>query len=318
MRFGKTLFAAALALVAAGASAQAWPAKPIRLVVPFAVGSGTDIIARVIAEELQRGLGTNIVVDNKPGASGQIAADIVAKAPPDGYTLMMATNTSHSANPSLFRKLSYDPVKDFTPIARTNNFLFLLVVNAESPVRTTAELVARAKANPGKLTYAFGNSTGQVAGAHFARAGGFEAVAVPYKSTPPALTDLSGNQVDYMFVDWASSQSYIRGGKLKAIAVQADRRSSLMPELPAAGEIVPGFDFTIWGGLLGPAGLPREIVARLSTETLKVVASSAVKEKMAGLGIEPAPMDAETFARFVVEQIDAWGAKIRQAGIQPE
>ena len=141
---------------------------------------------------------------------------------------------------------------------------------------------------------------------------------MPYKSTPPALTDLSGNQVDYMFVDWASSQSYIRGGKLKAIAVQADRRSALMPELPAAGEIVPGFDFTIWGGLLGPAGLPREIVARLSAETLKVVATASVKEKMSGLGIEPAPLDADAFGRFVVEQVDAWGRKIRQAGIQPE
>ncbi len=318
MIWRRAFAAVAMAMAGTCAHAQAFPSKPIRLVVPFAVGSGTDILARVIGEEVQRNLGTSIIVENKPGAGGQIAAEIVTKAAPDGYTLLMGTNTALSANPFLYRKLTYDPIKDFTPIARTNYFLFLLVVAADSPMKSTADVIARAKANPGKVSYGYGNSTGQVAGAHFARGGGFQALAVPYKSTPPALTDLASGQIDFMFVDLASSQNYMRGGKLRAIAVQSDERSALLPELPAAGEVVPGFTFVAFGGVVGPAGMPRDVVARLNAEFTKALGTPAVKERMAALGLEPAPMSPEAFGRFMSEQLTTWGRKIAEAGIQPE
>ena len=312
------LAACVLALTTGSAAAQAYPSRPIRVIVPFAVGSGTDILTRLITEELQKSLGQPFVIDNKPGASSQIAAEAAAKSEPDGYTLMMTTNTAHSANPHLFKKLRYDPLKDFTPIARVNHFLFALAVKADSPIRTPQELVAHVRANPGKFSYGFGNSTGQVAGAHFVKYGRMDAQPVPYKSTPPAMTDIAVGQVEFMFVDWAAAQSFIKAGKLKLIGVQSDTRSAMLPELPPVGETVPGFTFTVWGGMIGPAGMPSAIVQTLNAAINKVLATPAVRERMMGLGLEPAPMSLEDFRRFTVEQHAAWGKSIRDAGIQPE
>lgn len=317
-RLLSALAACVLALSTGSAAAQAYPSRPIRVIVPFAVGSGTDILTRLITEELQKSLGQPFVIDNKPGASSQIAAEAAAKAEPDGYTLMMTTNTAHSANPHLFKKLRYDPLKDFTPIARVNYFLFALAVKADSPIRTPQELVAHVRANPGKFSYGFGNSTGQVAGAHFVKYGRMDAQPVPYKSTPPAMTDIAVGQVEFMFVDWAAAQSFIKAGKLKLIGVQSDTRSAMLPELPPVGETVPGFTFTVWGGMIGPAGMPPAIVQTLNAAVNKVLATPAVRERMMGLGLEPAPMSLEDFRRFTVEQHAAWGKSIRDAGIQPE
>ncbi|HMN80783.1 MAG TPA: tripartite tricarboxylate transporter substrate binding protein [Burkholderiaceae bacterium] len=300
------------------AQAQAYPSKPIRVVVPFAVGSGTDIVTRVVIDEMQKSMGGTFIVDNKPGASAQIAADFVAKSPPDGYTIFMGTNTAIAANPHLFKKLPYDPIKDFTPIARVNYFVFLLAVGNDLPVKTPKELIARANASANGLTYGHGNSTGQVAGAHFVHGSKIKATVIPYKSTPPALTDLSSGQIDFIFVDLAASQSYLKGGRIRAIAVQSDQRSALVPDLPPVGDTVPGYNFTAWGGLFGPAGMPRDIVARLNAETNKALASPTVKERMAAQGLEPAPMSVEEFNRFVPEQLVLWGERIRAAGIQPE
>jgi tripartite-type tricarboxylate transporter receptor subunit TctC len=312
------LAACLLAATAGIASAQPYPAKPIRVVVPFAVGSGTDLLTRTVTDEMGRILGTTFIVDNKPGASSQIAAEAAASAPPDGYTVMMTTNTAHSANPHLFRKLRYDPLKDFTPIARVNTFLFVLAVKADSPVKTPAELIAHVRANSGKLSYGYGNSTGQVAGAHFVKYGKIDAQPVPYKSTPPAMTDMSGGQIEFMFVDLAALQSFLKNGKLKMLGVQADVRSPLLPDLPPVGETVPGFNFTVWGGLVGPAGMPPAIVQTLHAAANKALATPAVREKMISMGLEPQPMSNEDFRRFVVDQHAAWGKSIRDAGIQPE
>lgn len=317
-RFWRGLAACLLATAAGIASAQPYPAKPIRVVVPFAVGSGTDLLTRMVTDEMGRILGTTFIVDNKPGASSQIAAEAAASAPPDGYTVMMTTNTAHSANSHLFRKLRYDPLKDFTPIARINTFLFVLAVKADSPLKTPADLIAHVRANPGKFSYGFGNSTGQVAGAHFVKYGKLDAQPVPYKSTPPAMTDMAGGQIEFMFVDVAALQSFLKSGKLKMLGVQADVRSPLLPDLPPVGETVPGFNFTVWGGLVGPAGMPPAIVQTLHAAANKALATPAVREKMISMGLEPQPMSNEDFRRFVVDQHAAWGKSIRDAGIQPE
>jgi tripartite-type tricarboxylate transporter receptor subunit TctC len=316
----KAMVAALCCLAAGSVLAQAYPARPVKIVVPFAAGSGTDIVARITADELGKGLGGSFVVDNKPGASAQIAADFVAKAAPDGYTLFLTTNTSHSANPFLFKKLSYDPIKDFTPVGRTIFLPFILAVDPKLPVRSVQELVGYARANPGRVSYAYGNSTGQVAGATLSRMGRIDTIAVPYKSTPPAMTDIIGGTVAYMFVDFAASRAQVQAGKLRPIAVSTEKRSALLPEVPAVAETpgFAGFDLTSWGGMLGPAGMPREIVDKLNAELKMIYARPDVRERLGPIGAEPATSSPEEMAEFLKVQLQSWGRKIKDAGIEPE
>jgi tripartite-type tricarboxylate transporter receptor subunit TctC len=225
--------AAGLAGAAPWAFAQeGYPKLPIKLVVPFAAGSGTDAVARITGQMLGEALKGSVIVDNRAGANGVIAAELVAKAPPDGYTLFMTTNTTHSANPSLMKSLPYDPVKDFAPVSRMGNLPFMLVVNNELPVKSVAELLAWGRAHPGKLTYASGNSTGIVCGATLSRMSGVPMLHVPYKSTPPAIADLIGGQVSMMVVDLAAGLATVKAGKMRAIAVTTQERTKLFPELP--------------------------------------------------------------------------------------
>lgn len=300
------------------AAAQNYPDKPIRVLVPFAAGSGTDILARIVTEEMRTAMGASFVIDNRAGASGQIAAELVAKANPDGYTLFLSTNTPHSANPFLFKKINYDPVKDFDAVARMIYYVFILVVNPNSGIKTVPELIAHVKANPGKISYAFGNSTGQVNGAYFTSAAKLDALPVPYKSTPPAMTDLIAGQVHYMFVDAASSQGNVKSGRLRAIAVMSDKRSDIFPDLPAVGETVPGFDTVPWAGMFAPAGTPKPIINRLNAEIVKAINKPAINQKLAESGLQPGPSTPAELDKFVKEQLAAWGKKIKDAGIQPE
>jgi len=271
----------------------------------------------VLMEDVHKGLGATIVIDNKPGANGSVAAEAVSKAPPDGYTLLLGTSSAHSANPWLYKKLNYAPIKDFTPIARTTNFPFILVVNANAPAANVADFLKGVRTSS-KNTMGYGNATGQVAGAHLMNVAKFSAVAVPYRSTPPALVDLVGGQFDFMFVDLASSQGLVKDGKVRPLAMMADKSSTLMPGLPALGETFPGFSYIAWGGLMGPAGMPRDIVAKLSAEVVKSLNKVAIKERFATLGLEPYPAAPEEFATFMVEQEAAWGTRIKDAGIQAE
>ncbi len=295
------------------ACAQSYPDRPIRVLVPFAAGSGTDILARIVTEELRTAMGANFVIDNRAGASGQIAAELAARASPDGYTLFLSTNTPHSANPFLFKKLNYDPVKDFAAVSRMIYYVFILVANPNSGIKTVPDLIAYVKANPGKISYAFGNSTGQVNGAYFVSAAKLDALPVPYKSTPPAMTDLIAGQVHYMFVDAASSQGHVKSGRLRAIAVMSDKWSDVLPELPAVGETVPGFDTVPWAGMFVPAGTPNTIITRLNREIVK-----AINQRLAETGLQPAPSTPVELDQFVKQQRAAWGKKIKDAGIQPE
>lgn len=309
---------ALLAGAATLASAQAYPSKPIRVIVPFGAGSGTDILTRTITEDMAKTLNTTFVVENKPGASAQIAAEATAKADPDGYTIMMTTNTAHSSTPHLYKKLRYDPLKDFTPIARVIIFGFALAVKGDSPYKTPQDLVAHLKANPGKYSYGHGNSTGQIAGAHFVKVAGLDVASVPYKTTPPAMTDLAAGQIEFMFVDLAASKTFVNSGKLRLIGMQSDKRSSLAPELPPVGDVTPGLTFDAWGGFIGPAGLSPQIVQTLNAAANKAMANPAVREKMLASGLEPIPATVEEFRKFAIEQHAVWGNAIRNAGIQPE
>ena len=251
----------ALALAATAASAQPYPSKPITIVVPFAAGSGTDSITRIIGQYLQNALNQSVVIENKVGASGVLAATYVARAAPDGYTLLMATNSTHSANPHLFKSLSYDPVKDFAPVARAGSYVFMLVVNPAVPAKTLPELVAYAKANPGKLTYASGNTTGIVAGETLKSKAGIDVLHIPYKSTPPAINDVLGGRVSMMFIDLAPGLEHVRAGTMRPLAVTTKERSALLPDLPSLSEAgIPGYDVTSYAALFAPAGTPKEIV----------------------------------------------------------
>lgn len=324
MRFMKTrrglVLLGLMSLLCGSGLAQTWPSKPVRIVTAFAAGSASDIVARLYAQELQTEYGQPFVVENKPGASGFIAAEYVARAPADGYTVLLSTNTINSGNPHLFKKLPYDPLKDFTPIARICNFLFILAVAADQPIKSVADLIAYAKANPSKVSFGYGNSTGQIAGAAFNNLAGLNGIAVPYKSTPQALTALVGGEVTYIFVDLASSQALLKGGRLRALAVTTEARSKLAPELPtiASSAQLPGFDLAAWVGILGPAGLPSDITNKLSVSINRITARKEVSEKLTSMGADISPGTSAELGVYMNEQFVAWRDKVKAAGIQPE
>ena len=306
-----------------GAPAQAqtsYPDRPVRIIIGFGPGSGTDILARLIGEELRAALGQPFVIDNRPGASAQIAATAAAKAPPDGYTLFLTSNSSHSVNPHIFKKLPYDPIADFTPIGGIAYFPFILAVNATLPVRTPQDLVSYARANRGKLFYAYGTPTVQIPAEALNRLLKLEAVGVPYKSSPAALTDVAGGQAQFLVVDLASARPHLQSGRLRALAVTTSRRTGLAPELPTVEESfgLRDFDLAAWTGLFGPAGLPREITDKLSVTLQQVLAKPAVAERILAAGAEPTPSDALSFAALVKRQLEVWGRKVSDAGIVPE
>lgn len=298
---------------------EAWPSKPISLVVPFAAGSGTDSVARVIAQKLSERLKQQVVVDNKAGASAQIGAEFVSKAKADGYTLLMTTNTSHSANPSLFKTLRYDPIKDFTPIVCTGDLPFALVVNASSPIKTVKDLIENARANPGKFSYATPNSTSLVSSETIRVMAKIDILGIPYKSSPQALTDLIGGQVQMYVVDFGSGLPSMKAGKVRVLASMAAKRSSILPEVPPMADTLPGFDLISWNGIFGPAALPRPIVERLANEIQALLAEKDVQEKLANIGFEVSPSKSpEEFSKYVSDQLALWSRLIRQANIQPE
>jgi tripartite-type tricarboxylate transporter receptor subunit TctC len=311
--------AACLALTAASAHAQTYPARAVTVVVPFAAGSGTDSIARIIGQHLSAALNQSVVIENKVGASGVLAATYVARAAPDGYTLLMATNSTHAANPHLFKSLSYDPVKDFSPVARAGSYVFMLVINPDVPAKTLPELIAYAKANPGKLTYASGNTTGIVAGETLKSRAGIDILHIPYKSTPPALNDVIGGRVSMMFIDLAPGLEHVRAGTLRALAVTTKERSALLPDLPSLSEAgIPGYDVTSYAALFAPAGTPKEIVDRLNAEVQKIIANPEAKARIAVTGFDAFSGPPETLASFVQSELVNWGKLIKDAGIEPQ
>jgi tripartite-type tricarboxylate transporter receptor subunit TctC len=311
-----------VALLAASlqANAQTYPTHPVRVVVPFAAGSATDIVARMLGEEFHAAFNQGFVVDDKPGASARIGAEAVAKAPPDGYTLLVTTNTSHSANPFLYKKLTYDPIKDFAPVAGIMTIPVIIVVNPKMPVKTLQELIAFCKTRPGKVSYGYGNSIGQVTAAAFAKAAGIEVIATPYKSTPQAMTDLMGEQIGFAVADMASAQSLVSAGKLRALAVSSEKRSALMPNLPTMNETpeLAGFELVAWVAMFAPAGTPPEIVSRLSDEVHKSLNKPEIRERIASFSADILQANPSQLAAFTKAQLASWGKRIKDAGIEPE
>ena len=319
--FARRAFACMILAVAAlGAFAQtAFPGKPIRIVVPFGPGSGTDAVARIIAEELQAELGQTVVVENKPGANGTIAADLVAKSPPDGYTLVMGGSSTHSSAPSLFKNLPYDPVNDFTMVGNTVETQFLLVVRAESPAQSLKDLIALLQSKGNKSTFGYGSATTQIAGAALMKRLNLTATPIPYKSNPLAITDLIGGQFDFMFLDMTTALPQVRGGRIRALATAAPQRLSELPQVPVFAEVgVPNFQLYSWLGIMGPKGLPDPVADKLATAMTKIMNKPAVKERLAPTGRPIAPVPRSTYPAYLGEQRDAWASKIKDAGIQPE
>ncbi|WP_244628400.1 Bug family tripartite tricarboxylate transporter substrate binding protein [Tardiphaga robiniae] len=296
-----------------------YPNRAITLVLPFAAGSGTDTTTRLIAKELGTALNANTVIDNKAGANGSIAASFVARAPADGYTLFVTTNTTHSANPFLLKTMSYDPIKDFTPIARTGDLPFMLVINPEIPANSVEELIALAKKEPGKYSYASGSSSAIVSGATFARLAKLDLLHVPYKSSPPALTDVIAGRVSMMFVDVPTGLPHVNAKALKSLAVTTKYRSKLLPDLPTMDEAgVKGFDITSWQGYLGPANMPKDIVVKLNAEIRKIVERPEIQKDLANRGMEAFSGTPEEFDAFLKDQLKVWEKLITDAGIEKQ
>jgi tripartite-type tricarboxylate transporter receptor subunit TctC len=308
----------ALTLMSAAALAQTYPSRNITLVLPFAAGSGTDTTTRLISKEVGQALGVSMVIDNKAGANGSIAASYVARQPADGYTLFVTTNTTHSANPYLLKNMSYDPMKDFTPIARTGDLPFMLVIHPDIPANSVAELIALAKKEPGKYSYASGSSSAIVSGATFARLAGIDLLHVPYKSSPPALTDVIAGRVSMMFIDVPTGLPHVNAKALKALAVTTKRPSALLPHLPTMDATVKGFDITSWQGWLGPANLPKDMVVKLNAEIRKVIERPDIKSQLAERGMEAFSGTPEEFEAFLKEQLVLWEKLIADAGIEKQ
>jgi tripartite-type tricarboxylate transporter receptor subunit TctC len=307
-----------LALCVSTANGQTYPGKPVKLVVPFPAGSATDQVARVIGAELQAALGQPFVVENKPGAQGSIAATEVARAAPDGYTLMVGTNTPLAANPSLFKKLNYDPAKDFAPVARLSTISFMIMVRPDFPAKSFKEFLAHAKANPGKLSAGYGSAGSQVSQAMLRSMGRIDFIDVPYKGLPQAITDVLGGQISFTFADLANALAQIKGGKLRGIAVTSAKRSALAPDVPAIAEELSGYELIAWFALVAPAGTPAPVVARLHEITAASLAKPEVAARFAALGTDVAPMNPEQLAGFIKSEIVKFGRLAKEAGIQPE
>jgi tripartite-type tricarboxylate transporter receptor subunit TctC len=306
-----------LALIAGVVAAQPWPSKPIKWVVPFAPGGTTDILARTIGEKLSVTLGQPIIVENKPGAGGGVGAEQVAKSPPDGYTIMGGTISTHAINASLYKNLPYDPVRDFAPITLIVRVPNMLVVNPDVPAKDVRELIALLKANPGKYSFASsGNGTSQhLSGELFKVMTGVEMQHVPYRGSPPALADVVGGQVTMTFDNITTAWPLVKGGKLRALAVTTAKRSPIAPDVPTLAESgLPGYEIGSWQGVFAPAGVSTEIVKRLNAEIVRIINAPDVRQKLVDMGAEPAPNTPEEFAAMVKAEVAKWADVVRKSG----
>ena len=306
-------------LVVSGAAEAQFPAKSIRVVVPFPAGSATDTITRVLAQSVSQSIGQTVVVENKAGADGAIAAAEVAKAAPDGHTLLMATNSPMSAVPAMKKNPPYDPVADFTPITDVGRYTFFIVVHPSVPAKTLKELIDHARANPGKVNYATGNTTGIVSTVFFASLAKIDLVHVPYKGEPQALTDLVAGRVQLMFCSSGTSMPQIREGRLRPIVTTLAKRTHLLPELPTIAEAgMPEFSITSWAGLFGPAKMPAAVVERLNKEFVAAMARSDVQAAMEKQAFALSPSSPRELAAFVKEQMESYRRILRAAGVEPD
>jgi len=309
---------AALPCAARSAHSQDYPTRPVTLVLPFPAGSGIDVTARLVADNLSSRLGQPVVVENKPGANGVVAATAVARSAPDGYTIFMTTNSSHSAAPFLLKSIPYDPVKDFAPVSRIGNLPFIMVIGKSVPANDFREFVAYAKANPAKLNYASSNVTGIVGGAMVQRLAGVQLNHIPYKSAPQAIQDLLRGEISMMFVDFATGLPHVKSGAVRALAVTTADRSTLVPDVPSMKEIGLDFDMASWNAIFAPAGTPRPIVDRLNKELRAIIADPVVRERLRNVGFDAFSSTPDELGEFVRGELVKWSRWTKEAGIKAE
>jgi tripartite-type tricarboxylate transporter receptor subunit TctC len=312
--------AALCGLTAFSAAAQSYPDKPITLIVPWAAGGSTDILARALAEKLAKSLGQPVVVDNRAGASGNIGSNMVAKAKPDGYTLLVGSMSTHAMNPALMPSMPFKGVEDFTPIAQMANVINTVVVHPSVPAQNIKELIAYAKANPGKLNYASAGSgsTNHLSAVLFEKAAGINMFHVPYKGGAPAVLDTVANQTQVLFSAGTQTLPHVKNGKLRLLGVTEAKRSKLLPDAPAVAETLPGFELGVWYGLFGPAGMPKDLVQRLNDETNKALADPAVRARMDSIGVEIIQATPQQFATVLRSDAERYGKIIRDLDIKSE
>jgi tripartite-type tricarboxylate transporter receptor subunit TctC len=312
-----------LALLALGALphvaafAANYPKQPVHIVVAYPAGSTMDNLARMLGSELQAKMGAPFIIDNKPGAAGQIGAEAVAKAKPDGYTLFISGSSTHSANPALFKHLRYDPVKDFAPVIHVASLSYVLVVNAESPAHSIKDL-AKESQRPGGVSFGYGSQLGQIAAASISKTAGIKATGIPYKGQPEAVRDLIGGETQFIVADVPVLLPMIKSGQLRPLAVLTKKRSPLLPQVPTLAEQgVPNYGLEGWIGLSAPAGTPPDVVNAVADATAKVIEKPAMRAKLSAMGMEYEPGTPATFGRMVQEQLRIWAQKVKDAGLQP-
>src|SRR5256714_6209062 len=307
------------ALAAAPAFAQSYPSRPISLLVPWAAGGSTDILARIVAGHLHQSMGQPVIIENRTGASGNIGTAAVARAAPDGYTLLFNTMGVHTMNHALFATMPFDGVKDFSPITLLAYVTNTMVVHPSIPANTVAEFIDYAKANPGRIAYASSGSgsTNHLCAAMLEKMAGIEMLHVPYRGGAPAVADTVGGQVQLFFTAGTQSLEHVKAGRLKLLAVTEEKRSPLLPDVPAVAETLPGYEMTVWYGAFGPAGLPGDILARLHSEIARALFIPDVKKRMADIAVEVASSTPDELAQRMRADAEKWGAIIKGLGIAP-
>jgi tripartite-type tricarboxylate transporter receptor subunit TctC len=312
---------AAIAAVSFGTTLRAdeFPSRPITFTAVFGPGSASDTICRIVADPLGTALKQPVIVEDRPGADGALAALYVHHQPADGYNLLMATNSPLSADPFLLKDIAYDAVKDFAPVSRVGSFTLMLVVNPNLPIHSVKDLVDYAKANPGKLSYASGNTAGVVGGKTLANYAGVDMLHVPYKSSPPAIEDVIAGRVSMMFADFTVAMPHVAAGQVRALAVTRLKRSALFPDLPTLDEAgVKGFNLDAWAGLVAPAGTPPDVVTKLNGALRKIIDSPDVQAKFKNVGFEGFSSTPEELGNFIKVQLGEWGKMVKDAGLQPD
>ncbi len=320
--WGRAMAGVGLGLMALSASlpaaAQAYPNKPIRFVVPFPAGSATDSVGRILAQAMGDALGQPINVENKAGANGILGAEAVKAAAGDGYTFLVTTSTTQAANVSLYKKLNYDPVKDFTPIGKIGETGFILMVKTEFPAKDMKEFITYAKANPGKLAYGHGSSGSLVSAAMLGNMAGLDVVSVPYKGIPPALTDLLGGQIQFAFADVGNAVSQMNGGRMRGLGVTTARRAGKAPAVPPIGDNVKDYAVSAWFGLMAPANVPPDVLAKVQSAFLGTVGKADVQAKFQAAGIDMDVQDSAQLAKTIDTEIKKWALWVKAANITPE
>jgi tripartite-type tricarboxylate transporter receptor subunit TctC len=315
----RTAFLSLALLTLTGASwSQAFPSKPVKFIVPFPPGSATDQAARLMALQLQNAMGQTFVVENKPGAGGSIAAMDVIRSAPDGYTLLFTSNSAAASNVALLKSIPYDPLKDFTPVAAVGENMLVLMVKADHPAKNIQEFLSYATQRPGKVNAGYGSSSSQVSIAVLNKLGKVDTVGIAYKGIPLAMNDVMAGVVDYTFVDLGNSMAQAKGGKLRPLGITASKRSPMVPDWPSLAESMPGFDITAWFALVGPAGMPKDVVDKLNTTIGQALKSKETQDKLAGIGIQTMAMSPEQLKTFMASEVNKWLRLVKESNIQPE